>query len=287
MKNYVFEYYRYQLVPKSTVQLSIENIPYTLEEIKAQKNTFFANVISKANFKSHRNNLPYKLIYNGAELFYLLLSNIRNKSYYENFKEKKIKSEPFVDILIDNNPSHQIIAISRNREAFEDSKTVVKILTHTLNKYLDYYNIVLHIQPVVKQSVFWQDIKFKGDYLDKIIFELIKPNITNISERFKGEIRELIESTNSHETTISLNSPPRGTLDDINENNQRVKALVDYSSQGGGNIKYKFKNDRKVYQTSENVRVESVNTRFEAENATPDSLEFFIKSIMDRLNNEK
>lgn len=95
-------------------------------------------------------------------------------------------------------------------------------------------------------------------------------------------MRELIESTNSHETTLSLHSPKRGTLDEINEKNDRVKALVDYSSEGGGNIKYKFKNDRKVYQTSDNIKVETIHTSFEAENATPDSLEFFIKSIMDK-----
>lgn len=283
MKTFVFEYYRYQLVPKSTVQLSIDNVPYTVEEIKAKKNEYFAEVVAKAQFKSHRNNLPYKLIHKGDSLFYLWLCNVRNTAIYQDFRKKKVKSEPFVDILIDNNPERQIIAISRNKDAFENSNVVIRILTQTFNKYLDYFNIVIHIQPIVTSSVFWSAIKSRGNELDRITFELIKPNITNISERFKGDMRELIESTNSHETTLSLRSPQRGTLDGINEKNERVKALVDYSSVGGGNIKYKFKNDRKVYQTSDNIRVESINTYFEAENASPDSLEFFIKSIMDKL----
>ena len=50
MKTFVFEYYRYQLVPKSTVQLSIDNVPYTVEEIKAKKNGYFAEVKAKAQF---------------------------------------------------------------------------------------------------------------------------------------------------------------------------------------------------------------------------------------------
>lgn len=283
MKTFVFEYYRYQLVPKSTVQLSIENVPYTMEEIKAKKNEYFADVIAKARFKSHRSNLPYKLIHKGDSLFYLLLCNIKSTAYYEDFQKKKRKSEPFVNILIDNDPQHQFIAISRNKDAFESSKVVIKILTQTLNKYLDYYNVVLHIQPLVISSTFWRDIKSRVEGVDRIIFELIKPNITNISERFKGDMRELIDSTNSHETTLSLRSPQRGTLDDINEQNERVKALVDYSSEGGGNIKYKFKNDRRVYQTSDNIKVETIQTTFEAANATPDSLDFFIKSIMDKI----
>lgn len=282
MKTFVFEYYRYQLVPKSTVQLSIDNVPYTVEEIKAKKNGYFAEVIAKAQFRSHRSNLPYKLIHKGDSLFYLLLCNVRNTAIYQDFKKKKVKSEPFVDILIDNDPQHQIIAISRNKDAFESSNVVIKILTQTFNKYLDYFNVVLHIQPIVISSAFWTNIKHRAQELDRITFELIKPNITNISERFKGDMRELIESTNSHETILSLHSPKRGTLDEINEKNDRVKALVDYSSEGGRNIKYKFKNDRKVYQTSDNIKVETIHTTFEAENATPDSLEFFIKSIMDK-----
>ena len=253
------------------MQLSIDNVPYTVEEIKAKKNGYFAEVIAKAQFRSHRSNLPYKLIHKGDSLFYLLLCNVRNTAIYQDFKKKKVKSEPFVDILIDNDPQHQIIAISRNKDAFESSNVVIKILTQTFNKYLDYFNVVLHIQPIVISSAFWTNIKHRAQELDRITFELIKPNITNISERFKGDMRELIESTNSHETILSLHSPKRGTLDEINEKNDRVKALVDYSSEGGGNIKYKFKNDRKVYQTSDNIKVETIHTTFEAENATPDS----------------
>ena len=48
-------------------------------------------------------------------------------------------------------------------------------------------------------------------------------------------------------------------------------------------MKYKFKNDRRVYQTSDYIKVETIQTTFEAANATPDSLDFFIKSIMDKI----
>lgn len=146
MKTFVFEYYRYQLVPKSTVQLSIDNVPYTVEEIKAKKNGYFAEVIAKAQFKSHRSNLPYKLIHKGDSLFYLLLCNVRNTAIYQDFKKKKVKSEPFVDILIDNDPQHQIIAISRNKDAFESSNVVIKILTQTFNKHLDYFNPLVELK---------------------------------------------------------------------------------------------------------------------------------------------
>ena len=38
MYPYKFEYYRFQLVPKKVVQLSIDNVAYTYDEIKAKKN---------------------------------------------------------------------------------------------------------------------------------------------------------------------------------------------------------------------------------------------------------
>ena len=35
MYPYKFEYYRFQLVPKKVVQLSIDNVAYTYDEIKS------------------------------------------------------------------------------------------------------------------------------------------------------------------------------------------------------------------------------------------------------------
>ena len=57
MYPYKFEYYRFQLVPKKVVQLSIDNVAYTYDEIKAKKNEYRKN--SKKNF--HKKPLIIKL----------------------------------------------------------------------------------------------------------------------------------------------------------------------------------------------------------------------------------
>ena len=54
MYPYKFEYYRFQLVPKKVVQLSIDNVAYTYDEIKAKKNEYFSEVLTKTTFKARK-----------------------------------------------------------------------------------------------------------------------------------------------------------------------------------------------------------------------------------------
>lgn len=63
MYPYKFEYYRFQLVPKKVVQLSIDNVAYTYDEIKAKKNEYFSEVLTKTTFKGKKGNLPYRIVY--------------------------------------------------------------------------------------------------------------------------------------------------------------------------------------------------------------------------------
>lgn len=46
-RSYLFEYFRYQLVPTRISQLTIDNVPFTTEKIKEMKNHFFSEVITK------------------------------------------------------------------------------------------------------------------------------------------------------------------------------------------------------------------------------------------------
>ena len=54
MYPYKFEYYRFQLVPKKVVQLSIDNVAYTYDEIKAKKNEYFSEVQLKLLLKARK-----------------------------------------------------------------------------------------------------------------------------------------------------------------------------------------------------------------------------------------
>jgi hypothetical protein len=282
MKTYHFDYFRYQLVPKKTIQTTIDGVASTYEDIKAKKNDYFAEVLKAVRFKNSKGDLPYKLIHDEEKLFYIWLSNIRQKRYIQDFKETIVMTNPFVDILIDNTPTNQVIAISKNIDAFEDSKAVVKILIQTLNRYLDKYNITLHIQAIFQKDEFWHIINARKS-IKKITFEIIKPNISNISDVFRGELRELVEDTNSHQTLIVLNAPDNGALNCINQQNARIDSIVDYSAEGGGNIKVKFLNEKKTYQTEQSIKKEVITTQLIIEHATTSELNNFIQSVIEKV----
>ena len=282
MKTYHFDYFRYQLVPKKTIQTTIDGVASTYEDIKAKKNDYFAEVLKAVRFKNSKGDLPYKLIHEEENFFYIWLSNIRQKRYIQDFKETIVMTNPFVDILIDNTPKNQVIAISKNIDAFEDSKAVVKILIQTLNRYLDKYNITLHIQPIFQKDEFWNIINERKS-IKKITFEIIKPNISNISDVFRGELRELVEDTNSHQTLIVLNAPDNGALNSINQENERIDSIVDYSAEGGGNIKVKFLNEKKTYQTEQSIKKEVIITQLIIEHATTYELNNFIQSVIEKV----
>lgn len=163
MYPYKFEYYRFQLVPKKVVQLSIDNVAYTYDEIKAKKNEYFSEVLTKTTFKGKKGNLPYRIVYEKNNIFVLFLSNPKPYSYIHDFQKQQGTTEPFSIIVIDNNPENQLMAISRNTEAFSDTKTVVKILSQTINKHLDHYNVVLHIEPIFQKEEFWKIVGGKKE----------------------------------------------------------------------------------------------------------------------------
>ena len=175
------------------------------------------------------------------------------------------------------------MAISRNTEAFSDTKTVVKILSQTINKHLDHYNVVLHIEPIFQKEEFWKIVGGKKEEISMIRFELIKPNLTNISGCLKDELKRVIDTTNSHKTVVEFNAPARAALEDITPSNNDINGLVDYSANGGGNIGVKFKHDRKKYQTVESIKVELETTEVEIQNANPAQLDAFVDSICSKL----
>ena len=281
-KTLSFNYYRYQLVPKVTIQGQLDGRASSLDEIKKNKNKYFSEVLKGVKFNLSKGNLPYKIIYESKERYYLFLSNIKKTSYVKDFKTFDIKSEPYVEILVDNNPNVQIIAISKNPDAFSHTKTVAKIIETTFNLKLNKDNVELHVQPIFEKIDFWKVVK-KNPYIEKITFEIIKPNISNISGVFKGELRELVDDTNSHQTLITLNAPPKSFLTEIKEENDKINDIVDYSAEGGGNIKIKFKSERKHYQTEQSIKNETFSTEFEVENAPKDIVGKFFANVFKML----
>lgn len=276
----IFDLFRYQLVPKSMVQYKLFGKSLTYEQLVERKNTYFRDILLKDDLKystSRSKELVMKRLNFEEELFYFKLGQRKERRVQDKtFDEKTVEDFPNVEVFFNNNPSQQIIAISQNYQAFSSSLSVAKNLEFNFRNFLEEFNISIYIKPLFDKKDFWE---LTGKYEGKITqvgFELVKPNLANISGTFNDEFRELTDTTNSHTTKIELNAPENGVLENVNQNNKKVENLVDYASEGGGDISIKVKGFRRKFKTSKSLKEVSVDD-FEIEGDKTTVLEIMNK----------
>ena len=272
-----FDYYRYQLVPNTTRDFSLFDKVYTYEEAKEQKNSFFASFIEDPEISSKKGILPSILIAKQDDKYIFLLSNISSVDVVNNFTTETVKNEPYVVIIIDNDPENQIIAISRNKKAYSSSDVVVGILLANFQSRLDEYKISIYIEPIYSPSTFWGLVEHKS--ISWIKFELIKPNLANISGAFSGDIRESADMFNSHKTELKYNAPQNNCLENLSRDNQVLDGLVEYASQGGGNITVKDTQNPSI-SLKQSIKFKTIEYELEIENPTDEMIREFLNRIL-------
>lgn len=258
-KYIVFEQYRYQLVPISTnIQLTIEGVVNSYEDLVYHKNEFLFRVLDINNFR---------IIGRGTELIYKVLGGDDNARLIKLGKEKEINIDtkdfteetistyPNVYIYFDNNPEHQFIYVQRNYKAFSSTQTVINLLEGALNRYLHKLQLKIYIKPIIEKEGFWDIVNSYQGVITKLSFELIKPNLANISSTLTDDLKSLQKNTNSHTTKLELNAPTGRTLENINQTNQDVAGIVDYAISGGGDVGVKAKGIRKTIRTDNHTEI--------------------------------
>lgn len=91
------------------------------------------------------------------------------------------------------------------------------------------------------------------------------------------DLAQLSADTNSHRTDLKLNSSEGSTLE-INQENSLVNSLVEYSSQGGGDIVVKIKGLKKTIRTSKSVREISFD-ELSIQNPTTETLDRLFEQL--------
>lgn len=276
---YTFEYYRYQLVPTKVSQLTIDNVPYTVDKLKEMKNLFFSDILSKISFRYRNKELPSTLCYHQGDLFMLLLGNNKSVEYIEDFEKKKIKSDPFSIVVVDNNPDNQVIAIRNDYRAFSSADSISKLLQDTINSSLNYYNLEMHIEAISDGQDFWEAIQSSKEGVLKITFEIIKPNVSNLSGALTDDIKGLIDKYHSHKTVLSMESSSSGELINISKEDKDLSGLADYTAKGGGRSVIKFK-DKTTYDTRKHIKKKIHKTLLDLKNSTQEQLQNFIGKII-------
>ncbi|WP_175635085.1 hypothetical protein [Pedobacter ghigonis] len=269
-KRIPFKNYRYHLVPVKSDQLSIFNKEITVEQLKEKKNQFFSEILlaNKSIRGINTAQLPIEIDYAENDIFIMKLAVERKTTLYKDFKPLDFNNQPFIYIAINNDSEVQKILIEDNQSAFKKTSTVRNILQHAYSTLLAKYELTIHIEPVVDQGSFWDFVGKNQKKIEKLEFEIVKPNLASISKSLTEPLKHLIDVTNSHKTNISLKAPENGVLENINKKNTHLNNLVNYSNEGGGdNIKMKLKGIKKKVSTSNMVKETYIDSaEFESTN---------------------
>ncbi|MEC4049573.1 hypothetical protein OX284_009050 [Flavobacterium sp. SUN046] len=277
-----FRIFRYHLSPlsKQNTNLTIDGKSkrFTEQEIKTNKNIFFEKILNSIDFYNNKRKI-LKIELNENDFFVIKLANKKYVNIVENFTQKDIPTEPFVYILIYNNKDVQKIAISHNSDAFSSPTVVKNILFRELDKNLNKYGLTIQIEELYHKEAVWRMIGAHKNELKSLEIKYVKPNLAEISSSLPENFKKLTEMVNSQESSINLKAPSNGTLEKIDKNNVVIKGLIDYTSQGAGNVKIGIKGYKKKISSKDTpVEIDIEEAVFEGK---PDEVIEAIKHIFN------
>lgn len=249
-----FETFRYQLVVDKTLPINMYGNYETPEQLRAEKNNIFKDLITKDKFRFHSSNanIKSKLLYNDGDMYYFKISAKRTAHIYkEDFTEDTIDNFPNIILAINNHPDVQKIAIQTSSSPFKDAEMVRRFVLESIDEKIKDYNLSFYLDPIYDKQDFWNFVRKYPKQITQLTFDLISPNLANISKDLTVSLKEAYEDTNTHRTKIEFNADTNSTLD-IKEESKFVGGLVSYSANGGGNIFARVVGKRSKINTADN-----------------------------------
>lgn len=249
-----FKVYRYQLLP---IDRHTDDLfdGLSASQLIERKNSIFAKAIPFVRTHRHRgSDLSVRLMSNEIDSFVLSIASRRALTRETpDFRIEQIENWPHVTAIILNRPDEQYIVVQDRPTAFANTDTVVKLIERATRASLQRSGLRLHTERVFSKSHFWQLVNEYRDKITWIEFEFVTPNMANISNTLSDTLKELAKDTNSSQSNLQLRSDPASSLD-LDPKDKTVQGLVDYTSEGGGDISIKIKGLRKRIQTSRSIR---------------------------------
>jgi hypothetical protein len=257
----IYELFRFQLLPISQHQQELFSKTFTVEQIRERKNEFLNEVLTKLpEFVHPRTEVRHKIERNEDEFFVFKLSAHRKlERYTEDFELERLETWPNVTVVIDNDPDRQVIGISRNILAFSSGHVVANLLQRTLNGALSQYGLTIQIQEQFAKNDFWEIIdKYRGR-VKRVKFEMVSPNMANISHVLKVDLKQLNRESNSQRTSIELEAVDGASLE-LSPDNPLIASCVEYASAGGGDIAIKISGLKTEIRTSTSVSTVAIDS---------------------------
>lgn len=251
-----FDLFRYQLLPKTTRQLTLFERQISVDDLKKSKNVFFKEALLNVSAFFNLSGTVLNHIFNNSEgeVVTMLLGPtkfvpLRDK----NFKLVLSEDHPYVFVVFDNNPSRQTIAISSEQSAFSSPFVVANIIERTLNVSLDRYSLAVSINPILDRKDFWELIKKYENRITSLRFDIVRPNLSDITKTLGEDIKGVMNQTNSVGAKFELNAPEGRALENINEDNQDLRSLTDSSVLGASDVTMKIQGVLRPITTNSTV----------------------------------
>ena len=275
----VFTAYRYQLLPLDRNHTKDLYNDYSPENIIANKNKYFKESLINLPLTSHKKGRIKISIANiDHDFFKMQLAPSRPLTREtHDHKRERVDNWPHIDAYILNHKDDQFLIIQDRVTAFANTNTVANIITQGTKSSLERIGLSLHIEPLFNESFFWDLVRLYNNRVSWVEFEFVTPNMANISQTLADTLKSIAKETNAVKEQLTLRADPISSLD-ISEDNTTIKGLVDYTSQGAGNIKLKMKGIRKHFQTSSSkkkIRLSEIEL-----SGSPSDISEFIRNLL-------
>lgn len=157
-----------------------------------------------------------------------------------------------------NDKDIQTIAVQNKKDAFAHTRTAVSVLVDNINSRLLEKNLKIHFEAIFKKDAFWSIVSKYDKKISNVRFELITPNMANISKHLSDELKDFAKNTNTARTKFEIEAEKGASLH-IDSSNIQVQNMVEYASNGGGNISFRVKGLKKIINTNASISSTSID----------------------------
>lgn len=255
-----FHLYRYQLLPINRFFQADMYGALTVDELIARKNEYFQEALKwDGTFKTSRTATKAKALFERENFsLYRIAANRALNHETQDFQTEVIENWPKILVAIWNEPDKQLIAVQHRSAAFQNTGAVMKLIFDSLEPVLSKKQLTAIWEPLIERNVFWDLVRNNQGKIQEVEFEIITPNMVNISGSLPEDLKNFARQTNSVRNKISISAEKTSALQ-IEENNETIAGLVDYSNEGGGDISIKINGYTKKVHTSKTVREISID----------------------------
>ncbi|MFN3196775.1 MAG: hypothetical protein ACE364_12555 [Chlorobiota bacterium] len=185
--------------------------------------------------------------------FVINIKLLNEKIFVLRIKRKYQKGSNKSSILVIN-LNKNVISVSKSND-FLNSDILLKVIIVLLSKKLSKNGLKIETRKLKVVKDFWELIYGKEDRIKELHFEYISSNLKGSKRAITTKIRMLFEMLGDNTNKISMIAPRGKTLKNISKFNKILNPLVAFSRSSNSNIRIKFIDENKYFNTSKNSSV--------------------------------